>query len=543
MKQLFRYFVRGCLAIAPLAATLFIIYQGFMIIDQWLGLQIPGLGFVITLALITLVACFGFAGLYSAAGGGFSPWAAPQMVRFFAGLLLLLTIACVDLRVWMGIAYPAYAVSVLLLVAVELAGRVGMGAQRWLELGPLALQPSEPMKITLILALARYLHGLGPDDVSRPLRLFAPLLMILAPAVLVLMQPNLGTATLLMVGGAMLLFLAGLSWRWIASTAVAVAVAIPSAWFFLLHDYQKQRVLTFINPDADALGAGWNTAQAKIALGSGGLLGKGFLMGGTAGRTTLHGEGLQHQDGHSHVLASTVPTVTAYDPAFAYETAVIVQDGIRRMYELQEDRFYYITMYNENYPQPPRPEGVEEGLLRGLYRFRAAPDLGSKAHGVRLLGSGAILQQVIAAAELLAERFGIAAEVWSAPSFQLLRRDALEVERWNRLHPDRKAKVPYVSQSLPDDGRPIVATTDWLKAVPDMVARWLPPSYVSLGTDGFGRSDNRDALRAFFEIDPPHVAVAALLELARCGSMPAAKVSKAIRDLGIDPEKASPLGL
>jgi rod shape determining protein RodA len=229
--------------------------------------------------LITLVACFGFAGLYSAAGGGFSPWAAPQMVRFFAGLLLLLTIACVDLRVWMGIAYPAYAVSILLLVAVEIAGRVGMGAQRWLELGPLALQPSEPMKITLMLALARYLHGLGPDDVSRPLRLFAPLLMIFAPAVLVLMQPNLGTATLLVVGGAMLLFLAGLSWRWIASTAVAVAVAIPSAWFFLLHDYQKLRVLTFLNPDADALGAGWNTAQAKIALGSGGLLGKGFLMG------------------------------------------------------------------------------------------------------------------------------------------------------------------------------------------------------------------------------------------------------------------------
>jgi rod shape determining protein RodA len=233
----------------------------------------------VLVTLITLVASFGFAGLYSAAGGGFSPWAAPQMVRFFAGLLMLLTIACVDLRVWMGIAYPAYAVSVLLLVAVELAGRVGMGAQRWLELGPLALQPSEPMKITLMLALARYLHGLGPDDVSRPVRLFAPLLMIFAPAVLVLLQPNLGTATLLVICGAGLLFLAGLSWRWIASTAVLVASAIPTAWFFLLHDYQKQRVLTFLNPDADALGAGWNTAQAKIALGSGGLLGKGFLMG------------------------------------------------------------------------------------------------------------------------------------------------------------------------------------------------------------------------------------------------------------------------
>jgi len=164
------------------------------------------------------------------------------------------------------------------LFALDVARRVGMGAQRWLELGPLALQPSEPMKITLVLALSRFLHGLGPDDVSRPLRLFAPLLMILAPAALVLMQPNLGTATLLVIGGAMLLFLAGLSWRWIASTAVAVAVALPSAWVFLLHDYQKQRVLTFLNPDTDALGAGWNTAQAKIALGSGGLLGKGFLM-------------------------------------------------------------------------------------------------------------------------------------------------------------------------------------------------------------------------------------------------------------------------
>jgi len=231
------------------------------------------------IVLITLIACFGFAALYSAAGGSLSPWAAPQMVRFFVGLIILLTVACVDLRVWMGIAYPAYAVALVLLVAVELAGRVGMGAQRWLELGPLALQPSEPMKITLVLALSRYLHGIGPDDVSRPLRLFAPLLMIIAPAVLVLLQPNLGTATLLMVGGAMLLFLAGLSWRWIASTAVAVAVAIPSAWMFLLHDYQKQRVLTFLNPDTDALGAGWNTAQAKIALGSGGLIGKGFLMG------------------------------------------------------------------------------------------------------------------------------------------------------------------------------------------------------------------------------------------------------------------------
>jgi rod shape determining protein RodA len=229
--------------------------------------------------LITLIACFGFAGLYSAAGGSLSPWAAPQMVRFSVGLFILLAVACVDLRSWMSIAYPAYAVALLLLIGVELAGRVGLGAQRWLELGPLQLQPSEPMKITLVLALSRYLHGLGPDDISRPHRLFAPLVMILCPAALVLVQPNLGTATLLLLGGALLLFLAGLSWHWIVSTAVAVAIAIPSAWLFLLHDYQKQRVLTFLNPDSDALGAGWNITQAKIALGSGGFLGKGFLMG------------------------------------------------------------------------------------------------------------------------------------------------------------------------------------------------------------------------------------------------------------------------
>jgi len=179
----------------------------------------------------------------------------------------------------MGLAYPAYVFSLLLLVAVEIAGRVGLGAQRWIELGPLQLQPSELMKIALVLAMSRYLHGLGPGEVSRPFRLIVPLIMIAAPAVLVLMQPNLGTATLLAVGGALLLFLAGLSWYWIASTVAAIAVAVPSAWAFLLHDYQKQRVLTFLNPDSDALGAGWNITQAKIALGSGGLFGKGFLMG------------------------------------------------------------------------------------------------------------------------------------------------------------------------------------------------------------------------------------------------------------------------
>ncbi len=229
--------------------------------------------------LVTIIACFGFAVLYSAAGGSFAPWAERQMIRFAVGLVILLAVACFDIRVWMGLAYPAYAVSLLLLVGVEIAGTVGMGAQRWIELGPVQIQPSELMKITLVLALARYLHGLEPGEVSRPLKLAIPLLLIGVPVGLVLTEPNLGTAALLAMGGALLLFLAGLSWRWIASAFVALALAIPAAWQFVLHDYQKQRVLTFLDPEADMLGAGWNTAQAKIALGSGGVSGKGFLMG------------------------------------------------------------------------------------------------------------------------------------------------------------------------------------------------------------------------------------------------------------------------
>ncbi|HUR01667.1 MAG TPA: pyruvate dehydrogenase (acetyl-transferring), homodimeric type, partial [Nonomuraea sp.] len=271
--------------------------------------------------------------------------------------------------------------------------------------------------------------------------------------------------------------------------------------------------------------------------------GRGFLMGGTAGRTTLAGEGLQHDDGHSHLLASTVPSVRAYDPAYAYELAAIVRDGIDRMYVQGEDVFYYVTMYNENYVQPAQPAGVAEGILRGLYRFRTAPDLGPDAPAVRLLGSGSILQQVVAAADLLKEQFGVAAEVWSAPSFSLLRRDGLEAERWNRFHPDEPARVPYVSEQLPDDGRPIVAATDWIKAVPDMISRWLPRSYVSLGTDGFGRSDNRDDLRSLFEVDASHIAAAALVELARCGALTTARAAEAIRELGIDPEKLDPLAI
>ncbi|HKG57292.1 MAG TPA: pyruvate dehydrogenase (acetyl-transferring), homodimeric type [Candidatus Limnocylindrales bacterium] len=272
--------------------------------------------------------------------------------------------------------------------------------------------------------------------------------------------------------------------------------------------------------------------------------GRGFLMGATAGRTTLTGEGLQHDDGHSQILASTIPNIRAYDPAYAYELAAVIRDGIERMYVKGEDVYYYISLYNENYVQPPKPEGVDEGIVRGIYRLAAAPDLGKGAQATRLVGSGAILQQVVAAQALLAEKFGVAAEVYSAPSFQLLRRDALEADRWNRLHPDaRKPRVPYVQQVLPADGRPIVAASDWMKAWPDMVSRWLPDYYLSLGTDGFGRSDTREALRTLFEIDPPHIAAATLVQLARCGDLPAAKAARGIRELGIDPDKLDPLAL
>jgi rod shape determining protein RodA len=229
--------------------------------------------------LITIIASVGFTMLYSVAGGHFSPWASPQILRFIIGLAILVAVACVDIRIWMDIAYPAYAASLFLLIATTIMGKVGgLGAQRWLELGPLQLQPSELMKISLVLALARFLHGLGVEEVSSPLKLPIPLVMIGVPAVLVLMQPNLGTAMIICADGASLLFLAGLSWWWIAPTVASVVGAVPVAWRFM-HDYQKQRVLTFLNPSSDALGAGWNITQAEIALGSGGLTGKGLVQG------------------------------------------------------------------------------------------------------------------------------------------------------------------------------------------------------------------------------------------------------------------------
>jgi pyruvate dehydrogenase E1 component len=284
------------------------------------------------------------------------------------------------------------------------------------------------------------------------------------------------------------------------------------------------------------------TGDQAWALGD--ARGRGFMMGATAGRTTLHGEGLQHDDGHSHLLASTIPSIRAYDPAFAFELAAVVRDGIERMYVRGEDVFYYITIYNENHPMAPKPDGVEVGIVRGLYRFAGPPDGVAGTGGrVRLVGSGSILQQVLAARAILAERFDVAAEVYSAPSFQLLRRDALGVERWNRLHPEAPARIPYVASVLGPDGGPVVIASDWLKAIPDLVAPWLPAGTITLGTEGFGRSDTREALRALFEIDGPSIAGAAMVGLARSGGLAPERAAAAIRELGIDPEAAGPTSL
>ena len=273
--------------------------------------------------------------------------------------------------------------------------------------------------------------------------------------------------------------------------------------------------------------------------------GRGFLLGGTAGRTTLNGEGLQHEDGHSPLLASVVPVIRVYDPAFAYETAVIVRDGIRRMYgEKPEDIFYYLTLYNENHVMPPRPEGVtDEDIVRGLYRFREAPEVtGEKGRAplrATLLGSGSIMQQALRAQALLAEKFGVAAEVWSAPSYQLLRNQALDADRWNRLHSGEEPRTPLVTELLrePSEQGPIVAASDYMTAWPDLVSRWVPGGWWrSLGTDGYGRSDTREALRRFFEVDAESIAAAVLAELVRCGRMEPERARKAMAELGLDTE-------
>jgi pyruvate dehydrogenase E1 component len=273
----------------------------------------------------------------------------------------------------------------------------------------------------------------------------------------------------------------------------------------------------------------------------GDMRGKGFLVGATSGRTTLAGEGLQHQDGHSHVLASALPNLLAYDPAFAYEIAVIIREGIRRMYEAGDDIFYYLTVGNEPYEMPPMPEGdgVEEGILKGLYVVRRC-DRKRNWPRLHLFGSGAILNEVLRAQAMLAERFRVCADVWSATSYQQLRRDALIVERWNRLHPSAKPRKSHFAKLIDADPRPIVAASDYMKIVPEQVAKWAPAGLTALGTDGFGRSDAREELRRFFEIDAESVVVAALHTLAQGGEIDGRRVEEAIREFGIDPERADP---
>ncbi len=267
--------------------------------------------------------------------------------------------------------------------------------------------------------------------------------------------------------------------------------------------------------------------------------GKGFLLGGTAGRTTLLGEGLQHDDGHSPLLFSVVPTCAIYDPAYAYELAVIIQDGIRRMYQNGEDRFYYLTVYNENYVQPPMPEGegIREGILRGIYKYRSAENGPAAA---QLFGSGSILNEALRAQKILAERYNIPTDVWSVPSYNELRREAMEVDRWNRLHPTQAPRTPYITQLMEDTTGPIIASSDYMKAIPDQLAPWIGTRLISLGTDGFGRSDNRQYLRHHFENSAEAIAQATLAALARGHAIDPRRAEAAIAELGFDQDKKDP---
>jgi pyruvate dehydrogenase E1 component len=304
-----------------------------------------------------------------------------------------------------------------------------------------------------------------------------------------------------------------------AATAYATHGVTTIPFFFFYSMFGFQRIGDLI----------WQNADAR---------GRGFLVGATAGRTTLAGEGLQHQDGQSHVLASVVPTVRAYDPAYAYELAVIVQDGLRRMYAEGENCFYYLTVYNEMYPMPAMPAGVENGIRRGIYKFAPAADAEGKPR-LHLFGSGPILREAIKAQELLAAR-GVAADVWSVTSYTELRRDGLAAERWNTLHPGEPERVPYLTQVLADEPWPVIAASDYMRTVADQVARFVPAGFCPLGTDGFGRSDTRDALRRFFEVDAAAIAVAALSQLARRGAIDVAQVRRAIEELGVDPDQPDP---
>jgi pyruvate dehydrogenase E1 component len=276
----------------------------------------------------------------------------------------------------------------------------------------------------------------------------------------------------------------------------------------------------------------WAAADSKV---------KGFLLGATAGRTTLNGEGLQHQDGHSHILASTVPTLLTYDPAFAYEIAVIIRDGMRRMYQKGEEIFYYLTLYNENYAMPAMPEGAEEGILKGLYKFRRGK--AEAKHKAHIFGSGPLLREALRAQAILAEKYDVSADVWSATSYKLLRGEALQTKRWNMLHPTEPKKKSYVEALLEKEEGVFVAVSDYMKIIPDQIAPWVPGELFSLGTDGFGRSDIRSRLRRYFGVDAEMTVLATLNALHRKGAVSGEVLERAIRDLNIDPEKASPFYL
>jgi pyruvate dehydrogenase E1 component len=313
---------------------------------------------------------------------------------------------------------------------------------------------------------------------------------------------------------------AGATASWIAAATSYSTRGVPMVPFYSFYSmFGFQRV-------GDAL---WAAADARA---------RGFLLGATAGRTTLLGEGLQHQDGHSHVLASVVPACQAYDPSFAYEMATIVEDGIHRMYERDEDIYYYLTLYNEPYVQPAKPDGSTEGIIAGLYRFADAPEGGE--HRATILFSGPAHRAARHAQGELMDQFGVSAELWSATSYKKLREDALSVDRWNRLHPGDQPKVPFVTSMLDATAGPIIAVTDYMRAVPDQVAPYSPRTFTSLGTDGYGRSDTREALRAFFEVDTGNVVVAVLAALARGGEIDSAVVDKAISRYAIDADTAPP---
>jgi pyruvate dehydrogenase E1 component len=281
-----------------------------------------------------------------------------------------------------------------------------------------------------------------------------------------------------------------------------------------------------------------------LAWAAGDMQARGFLLGGTSGRTTLNGEGLQHEDGHSQILANTIPNCVSYDPTFAHEVGIIIHHGLKRMVERQENVYFYITLLNENYPMPGLVAGTEEQIIKGMYLFKEGPGANSpQMPRVQLLGSGTILRESLAAQELLATDWGVSANVWSCPSFNELARDGQDVERWNLLHPTETPRVPFVAQQLaPHDG-PVVASTDYMKAFADQIRPFLPRgrSYKVLGTDGFGRSDFRSKLREHFEVNRHYVVVAALKSLAEEGVLPAAKVAEAIAKYGIKADKVNPL--